>query len=46
VLFDYINKYQSVKETRCVQEALDLYGKKIMMLAEKYQNFLQIDLQN
>ena len=44
MLFDLLRKYQSAKDTRCVQDALTLYGQKIMCVAEKYQKFLQIEL--
>lgn len=44
MLFDLLRKYQTAKDTRCVQDALSLYGQKIMCVAEKYQKFLQIEL--
>lgn len=44
MLFDLLRKYQTAKDTRCVQDALNLYGQKIMCVAEKYQKFLQIEL--
>lgn len=44
MLFDLLKKYQTAKDTRCVQDALNLYGQKIMCVAEKYQKFLQIEL--
>lgn len=44
MLFDLLKKYQTAKDTRCVQDALNAYGQKIMCVAEKYQKFLQIEL--
>ena len=44
MLFDLLKKYQTAKDTRCVQDALTMYGQKIMCVAEKYQKFLQIEL--
>ena len=44
-MMEYLREYSEVKENKGIEEALELYGKKIMMLAENYQKYAASDIE-
>jgi hypothetical protein len=43
-LIDLLKEYSEVKENKSIEEALERYGSKIMMLAENYQKYAASDI--
>ena len=43
-LLKLLEEYGDVKVKKCVQEALKLYGDKIMSIAESYQKYVMADI--
>jgi hypothetical protein len=43
-LIEYLKEYSEIKENKSIEEALELYGQKIMMLAESYQKYAASDI--
>ena len=45
-LIKVLAEYNDTKAKRCTQEALKLYGEKIMTIAEKFQKIVASDIHN
>ena len=41
---EYLREYLELKENKGIEEALELYGQKIMMLAENYLKYSASDI--
>lgn len=44
-LYELLEEYEHAKTKKSLKEALDLYGEKIMAVAENYQKYIAFELE-